>query len=64
MSKVIINMEYSPRHGDLKKAAAFLGLKSTTSLRQYIGGKTDAIGKAKRARIVIRYSDRRDRMPA
>ena len=64
MPKIIINMEYSPRHGDLKKAAAALGLRSTTSLRQYIGGKTDAIGKAKRARIVIRYSDRRDKVSA
>lgn len=59
MPKIIINMEYSPKHGDLKKAASALGLRSTTSLRQYIGGKTDAIGKAKRSRIVIRYSDRR-----
>ena len=60
MNKVIINMEYSPKHGDLKKAAAFLGLKSTTALRQYIGGKKDAIGKAKRPLIVIRYAERRD----
>ena len=55
MPKVIINMEYRPKYGDLKKAAAALELKSTAALEAYLAGRTECIGKAKRSRIVIRY---------
>ena len=58
MVKVIINMEYHPKYGDLKKAALALGLKSTAALEMYVAGKTDAIGKEKRKRIELRYERR------
>ena len=57
MPKVIINMEYRPKYGDLKKAAAALGLKSTAGLEAYLAGRTECIGRAKRSRIVIRYPE-------
>lgn len=58
MNKVIINMEYRPKYGDLKKAAAALGLKSTAGLEALLAGRPECIGREKRARIVIRYQKR------